>query len=87
MRATSIEAYKSTRDGATIHRHIILRTMKQVNVPLIAEEISKLSGLQYNQVSRRMSELERENKVTCTDETSLTTSGRRAYKWKLCETD
>ena len=87
MRATSIEAFVSTRDGARQHRIIIIRAMNRANRPLIAEEIAMISGLDYNQVSRRMSELERDNKVICTNETKETTSGRRAYKWKLCKKD
>ena len=61
--------------------------MRSVNRPLIAEEIAKHSGLEYSQVSRRMSELEREERVLCTDITGFTTKGRRAYKWMLCEKD
>lgn len=85
MRETSLEAFANSREEAMRHRHIILRTMNRVNTPLIAEDIAFKSGLEYNQVSRRMSELERENRVTCTKETKLTSKGRRAFMWKLCQ--
>ena len=85
MRATSTEAYYEAGELSEIHSKVILRTLKQQNRPLIAEEIAKFSGLRYDQVWRRMSELERDNKVTCTDETSLTSSNRRAFKWRLIE--
>ena len=85
MRETSIEAYETAGEIRTIHSRMILNTLKMHNRPLIAEEIAKNSGLRYDQVSRRMSELERDNRVICTDETALTTSGRRANRWKIIE--
>ena len=84
MRETSIDAYNTAGELQDIHRKMILRTLIN-HGPLIAEEIAKYSGLRYDQIARRMSELERDNKVTCTDEISLTTSGRRAFKWQIIE--
>lgn len=83
MRQTSKEAFVASRDGARKHKNIILSTLKRVGRPLIAEEIAKYADLEHSQVGRRMSELEREDKVTRTDITGLTTKGRRAFKWKL----
>lgn len=83
MRETSKEAYANLGDLRKNHWRIILSTMREVNKPLIAEQIALNAGLEYSQVSRRMKELEEANKVACTKEKALTTKGRKAFKWIL----
>lgn len=54
MRETSIIANRMA-DFKPKHHSVILDTMKRVGKPIIAERIAYLSGLNDNQVSRRMS--------------------------------
>lgn len=83
MKETSIEAYQSSHELRIKHHSIILNTMKVINTPLIAEDIAIYAGLEYNQVSRRMKELELQDKVICTQEKGLTSKGRKAFKWMM----
>lgn len=82
--ATSHEAAASAEPLAKRHRRIIFDTLKAAEpVALAGEEIADSCGLSYWQVMRRMSELERENKIFCTSLTHMNRSGRRAYKYAL----
>jgi predicted ArsR family transcriptional regulator len=53
--------------------------------PMTSERISAICGLRYDQVWRRMSELERAGLVIDSGKTEKTSSGRNATLWELNE--
>ena len=83
MKQTSKDAFVQSRESAKSNRHIILNTMNAMKSPMTSEQISEHCGLRYDQVWRRMSELERDNKIRCTNELDVTSSGRFAHRWEL----
>ncbi len=83
MKQTSIEAYHSTQDMAETHKRVILETMEDIGAPLICEQIAFYSRIDYIKIARRMSELEKDGKVVCTELKGATSSGRMAHKWRL----
>lgn len=83
MKETSLEAYHSTRDMAETHKRIIIDTMNDIGSPLTSEQIAYYSRIDYIRIARRMSELEKDGKVVCTELKGRTSSGRMANKWAL----
>jgi len=83
MRATSKEAYAKSEEAGRRHRAIILNTMRRIGRPEIAERIAIEAGLEYNQVSRRLKEIEDRGLIRCTSRKALTSKGRNAFEWEL----
>lgn len=85
MKETSIEAYQSAKERIITDKVIILRTMNKTKEPMTCEQIADNCSLDYYQVSRRMSELERDSRVECPTQTGINKSGKKAYKWQIVE--
>lgn len=85
MKETSVEAYHSVKEKVISDKAIVLHTMRTASQPMTSQQIADRCTLDYYQVSRRMSELERDGKVECTQEIALNKSGRKAYKWQIKE--
>lgn len=83
---TSMEAYKSAKKFKTDHHAVIIKALKILRVAS-PEQISSYTRLDYFQVSRRMSELERLNIAYRPGKKVMTARGRAAYVWKLCKKD
>ena len=60
MKTTSIQANKKAEKFKPTHRNRILSVL---DGKMTGKEISKKSGIEWHAVARRMSELERDNKV------------------------
>lgn len=89
MKNTSLEAFNKIRAEKIDERHrvIILKAMKSRKVPATSEVISIWCRLDYYQVARRMSELEKDGKVIHTQEKTTTSNGGTARKWKLSDNE
>lgn len=83
MKQTSIEAHNSMKPVKPIHHAIILETMLRIGKPATSEQISIQCRLNYYQVARRLSEMEKDGKVRATEYKAMTASGRMAVKWEV----
>ena len=78
---TSLEASLSAKELARRHGVLIYKTLKD-HGPMGKDEISKASGLEPNQVARRMSEIEKAGLVKLTGRTVESKSGRKEREWE-----
>lgn len=83
MKETSLRAYESVKTQAQVHREIILETLSRIGRPSTSEVISCHCNLSHPQVWRRLSELEKEGKIVCTELKAVNSSGRTARKWMI----
>ena len=85
MKQTSIDAFHSIEGKRETVQSVIVITMSKSRKPLTSEQIAFLSGLRYDQIWKRMSELERNGIVRDTGNTETNTSKRKATVWELIE--
>ena len=78
---TSFKAADSIKDVAKMHQEVIVAALRRFG-PLGKDGIANVTGLQSNQVARRLSELE---KMDCIKQTGITVksnSGRQEREWR-----
>ena len=78
---TSYEAADSAKDLASKHFIIIVDCLK-AHGALGKDGIAQHSGLDRNQVSRRLNELEKMNLIQLTGRTVKSSSGRNEREWR-----
>lgn len=79
---TSYEAADSAKDLASKHFYMIVDTL-QAHGALGKDGIAKHSGLDSNQVSRRLNELSNMGLIELTGDTVKSKSGRNEREWKV----
>jgi predicted HTH transcriptional regulator len=78
---TSFQAADSIKDVAKMHQEVIVAALQRFG-PMGKDGIANATGLQSNQVARRLSELE---KMDCIEQTGITVksnSGRQEREWR-----
>ena len=85
MKQTSIDAFRSIEGKRETVQSVIVSIMSKFRIPLTSEQIAFYSGLRYDQIWKRMSELERNGIVRDTGNTATNTSKRKATVWELIE--
>lgn len=82
---TSINAYLS-RDAEHLGKtyQSILKALEELK-SASAEQIAKYLGKEHEQINRRVSELEKQNKIYRNGKQAITTKGRLANCWALVE--
>ena len=78
---TSYEAADSAKDLASKHFGIIVDCLK-AHGALGKDGIAQHSGLDRNQVSRRLNELEKMNLIQLTGRTVKSSAGRNEREWR-----
>jgi transcription initiation factor IIE alpha subunit len=79
---TSWQAAGSAKDLAQRHAQIIVDCLTK-NGALGKDGISKLTGLDSNQVARRLAELQRQGQIALTGRTVKSKSGREEREWHV----
>jgi hypothetical protein len=83
MKQTSRDAYRDSRTEAAKHRDIILEVMKKYNRPMSSLMVSIQCKLSHQQVWKRMSELEKAEKIKDSKLKAVNPSGKKATMYKL----
>jgi predicted ArsR family transcriptional regulator len=78
---TSFKAADSVEDMCKQHHDLIVAALKNIG-PLGKDGISKYTGLQSNQVARRMNELQKLDLIELTGQTVKSNSGRQEREWR-----
>ena len=79
---TSFEAADSVKEVSAKHHKIILECLEK-NGPLGKDGIARLTGLESNQVARRMNEMKIIGLVSLTGKTVKSNSGRNEREWTV----
>jgi len=79
---TSFQAADSIKDIAKVHQGVIVAGLQRFG-PMGKDQISNQTGLQPNQVSRRLSELEKMGLIELTGQTVKSNSGRQEREWRF----
>ena len=79
---TSFQAADSIKDIAKMHSDVIVAGLKRFG-PMGKDQIANNTGLQPNQVSRRLSELEEIGLIELTGQKVKSNSGRAEREWRL----
>jgi transcription initiation factor IIE alpha subunit len=79
---TSYQAAESVKEFAKQHQSIIFMCLLN-NGALGKDGISKLTGLDSNQVARRLAELQRQGQIALTGRTVKSKSGRNEREWHV----
>jgi predicted ArsR family transcriptional regulator len=79
---TSFKAADSIKDVAQMHHDVIVTCLRRFG-PLGKDGISKHTGLQSNQVARRMNELQKMNLIELTGNQVTSNSGRAEREWRF----
>ena len=79
---TSFEAADSIKEAASKH-HKIIHNCLEITGPLGKDGIAKLTGLESNQVARRMNEMKVMGLVSLTGKTVKSNSGRNEREWTV----
>lgn len=82
MKETSLEAYEGVKPKIKDHHKTIINTLKLLHKGT-SRDISNQSGMNYHAVSRRMSELRRDDIVIEGGTTIDNTSKKRVTLWEL----
>lgn len=78
---TSFEAADQAKELASRHHKIIAEALKQGAMG--KDGIAKVTGLDSNQVARRLSELQKMGYIELTGRTTRSNSGRNEREWGL----
>ena len=78
---TSFKAADSIKEVAKMHQEVIVAALRRFG-PLGKDGIANVTGLQSNQVARRLSELEKMNCIEQTGITVKSNSGRQEREWR-----
>lgn len=79
---TSFQAADSIKDVAKMHHKVIVACLQRFG-PMGKDGISNTTGLQSNQVARRLSELEKLDLIEQTGITVKSNSGRQEREWRF----
>ena len=79
---TSFQAADSIKDVAKMHQEVIVACLQRFGA-LGKDGIAKQTGLQSNQVARRLSELEKMGLIELTSKTVKSASGRNEREWRF----
>jgi len=79
---TSFKAADSIKDIAKMHHDVIVACLQRFG-PLGKDGIAGLTGLQSNQVARRMNELEKMDLIELTGKQVTSNSGRGEREWRF----
>ena len=79
---TSFKAADSIKDVAKMHHEIIVACLQRFG-PLGKDGIATQTGLQSNQVARRLSELQKLDLIELTGKTVESLSGRQEREWRF----
>jgi len=79
---TSFQAADSIKDVAKMHQEVIVAALQRFG-PMGKDGIAKQTGLQSNQVARRLSELEKMDLIEQTGITVKSNSGRQEREWRF----
>jgi predicted ArsR family transcriptional regulator len=79
---TSFKAADSIKDIAKMHHDLIVACLQRFG-PLGKDGISNYTGLQSNQVARRMNELEKMDLIELTGKQVTSNSGRAEREWRF----
>jgi predicted ArsR family transcriptional regulator len=79
---TSFQAADSVKDVAKMHQEVIVAALQRFG-PMGKDYIATHTGLQNNQVSRRLSELEKMDLIELTGNKVQSLSGRQEREWRI----
>jgi predicted ArsR family transcriptional regulator len=79
---TSFKAADSIKDVAKMHQEVIVACLQRFG-PLGKDGIAKQTGLESNQVARRMNELEKLDLIELTGKQVTSNSGRQEREWRF----
>ena len=79
---TSFQAADSIKEVAKMHNEVIVAGLQRFG-PMGKDQIATSTGLQPNQVSRRLSELEKLGLIELTGKTVKSSSGRAEREWRF----
>ena len=79
---TSFQAADSIKDVAKMHQEVIVACLKRFG-PLGKDGIAKQTGLESNQVARRMNELQKLGLIELTGKNVKSNSGRAEREWRI----
>jgi predicted ArsR family transcriptional regulator len=79
---TSFQAADSIKDVAKMHQEVIVACLKRFG-PLGKDGIAKQTGLESNQVARRLKELQTLDLIELTGGTVQSFSGRSEREWRF----
>jgi predicted ArsR family transcriptional regulator len=79
---TSFQAADSIKDVAKMHQEVIFAALQRFG-PMGKDKISSTTGLQPNQVARRLSELEKMGLIELTGNHVKSNSGRNEREWRF----
>jgi predicted transcriptional regulator len=79
---TSFKAADSIKDVAKMHQEVIVACLQRFG-PLGKDGIAKQTGLESNQVARRLSELEKMDLIELTGNKVQSLSGRAEREWRI----
>lgn len=79
---TSFQAADSIKDIAKMHQGVIVACLQRFGA-MGKDGIANQTGLQSNQVARRLSELEKMDLIEQTGKTVKSNSGRQEREWRF----
>lgn len=79
---TSFKAADSIKDVAKMHQEVIVACLQRFG-PLGKDGIAKQTGLESNQVARRMNELQKLDLIELTGNEVKSNSGRSEREWRF----
>ena len=79
---TSFQAADSIKDVAKMHQEVIVAALQRFG-PMGKDGISNATGLQSNQVARRMNELQKLDLIELTGQTVKSNRGRQEREWRF----
>jgi predicted ArsR family transcriptional regulator len=79
---TSFKAADSIKDVAKMHQEVIVACLQRFG-PLGKDGIAKQTGLESNQVARRMNELQKLDLIELTGKQVTSNSGRQEREWRF----
>ena len=79
---TSFQAADSIKDVAKMHQEVIVAALQRFG-PLGKDGIAKQTGLESNQVARRMNELQKLDLIELTGKQVTSNSGRQEREWRF----
>jgi len=79
---TSFKAADSIKDVAKMHQEVIVACLQRFG-PLGKDGIAKYTGLESNQVARRMNELQKLDLIELTGNQVHSNSGRAEREWRF----
>jgi predicted ArsR family transcriptional regulator len=79
---TSFKAAESIKDVAKMHQEVIVAALQRFG-PMGKDAIANQTGLQSNQVARRMNELQKLDLIELSGKQVTSNSGRSEREWRF----